>query len=183
MRLILIIFIGCIFLGCSRDPYEKEFINEFNKKEDYGGYNKKSIVDLANETEEFLINHSYLSEVSQDEYFNLINQLLTKELIIDLELRKKSNPYSYWILTTPGVQVTILRYGNKIIDENPSMPKDHPIRIIAKNANDMIKKNDMANINSLMDMIYSMSPEELEKIHYHLYPLAIIERIIEENSR
>ena len=183
MKKIPIVLLVVIFIGCSNDPYEQKFIDLFSKKEVYAGFDKTgSIISMAGELEQFLLDHQYISKVDQDEYYRLINQLLSNESVIDQKLLEKDIPNS-WLFAFPPNQACILKCGNRIVDENPDMPADHPVRILTENFSKLAKFNDLSHPIVLKDVIYKLPPEEFKKIHYHLHPLALIQRLIEEKSR
>ncbi|MCV9386597.1 hypothetical protein [Reichenbachiella ulvae] len=48
------------------------------------------------------------------------------------------------------------------------------------NLSRLASQKDMANLEIIRDIIFDLPPEEFNKIHYHLYPLVLIERLMEQ---
>mgnify|MGYP003661372974 CR=1 FL=1 len=176
----LLFFISLVITSCGTPSPEQQLIDAFGTSEEYSGVEPYSILKLGTDFENYLLNNGHLTSITQKDYFELFLKVLKNEIEIDEQDIMQSLPNS-WILFGPSVTATVLKYPNKIIDDNPGLSPEHPIRVLTEITNKIAQGSDLGDIDLNKQLIFSI-PEEFKKLHYHIATLTIIRRIIYDNS-
>lgn len=172
-----------ILTACSINSPEQQLIDQFNTKyEWYGNEEFISIGEIAQSIENYLLTNGYLTDVSQDSYFQLLLALDSAKIKINYTDMLRKVP-SWTEITGPNATATIFFGSNKIVEENPDMSSDHPVRTITKLTNEILEKNDLGDLELLEQLIYSIPEHEFVKLHYHMVPIAVICIIVQGNAK